>query len=111
MPAYSITLLRRAHFEQRATFAAEAVDAHLHHRYTQILVQRGDATGDISHVVAALATTGNLAVVVVDGATKDGDSTRGYMRIANVYVDQFGLPQDRVAHVDLNGGNVGGNVK
>jgi hypothetical protein len=74
--------------------------------YTHVIAQRGDATGDISHVLAALANEQNLAVLVF-GGDKAGVHISG-RAIADTYVDQFQIAADRVVHIDFSG-QMGGN--
>lgn len=64
---------------------------------TGVIYHRGDATGDIPHVLAALANDPTRGVIVMDGK----NSTAGGLgKVANVMVDHFGIPPDRVKFVE-----------
>lgn len=65
---------------------------------TDVIVHRGDATGDLPHVVGAVTLSPAIGVLVVDGQAKNKHITGGKGRIADVLVDNFGLPTDRVAY-------------
>lgn len=66
----------------------------------KVIVHRGDATGDISHVLAAIANQPALGVIVVDSAKSKINN--GHARVANVLVDQFKVPPDRVKFVAVD---------
>jgi hypothetical protein len=63
---------------------------------TRVIYHRGDATGDISHVLAAMANDAALGVIVMDG---HGTNPGGWARVANVMVDHFRMPNTRVKFV------------
>jgi hypothetical protein len=63
---------------------------------TRVIYHRGDATGDISHVLAAMANDAALGVIVMDG---HGTNPGGLGRVANVMVDHFGVSSARVKFV------------
>lgn len=63
---------------------------------TRVIYHRGDATGDISHVLAAMANDAALGVIVMDG---NGTNPGGLGRVANVMVDHFGVSNTRVKFV------------
>ncbi len=65
---------------------------------THVIVQRGDATGDIAHVTPVLSCRKHYAVLVVDN---DGSKPTGLNQVANVYTDSFLIPQDQVIHILL----------
>ena len=67
---------------------------------THGIFHRGDATGDIPHVLAAMANNAHLGVVVMDGA---GTAPIGLAKVANVMVDHFGASQLRVKFVSCLG--------
>lgn len=61
------------------------------------IVQRGDATGDISHVAAALALATDYGVLVIDGT----DTASKGAGIANNYVLHYRFAPVRVAYVPI----------
>lgn len=63
---------------------------------TSVIYHRGDATGDIPHVLAALANDPTRGVIVMDGKNSKAG---GLGKVANVMVDHFGVPPDRVKFV------------
>ena len=62
----------------------------------RVIYHRGDATGDIPHVLAALANSPTLGVIVMDGSNS---LAGGLGRVANVLVDHFKMPAGRVKFV------------
>jgi hypothetical protein len=64
---------------------------------TSVIYHRGDATGDIPHVLAALSNDPTRGVIVMDGKNSKAG---GLGRVANVMVDHFGVPPDRVKFVE-----------
>jgi hypothetical protein len=64
---------------------------------TSVIYHRGDATGDIPHVLAALANDPTRGVIVMDGKNS---TAGGLSKVGNVMVDHFGIPTDRVKFVE-----------
>lgn len=79
-----------------------AVDAMYGHGIREIITHRADATGDISHVVSAMALQADLGVIVADGAVNGGVTDgQGAARIGTPLADHFGLGAARVGYVDF----------
>jgi hypothetical protein len=84
--------------------AYDSIDAALTtmaHEIVKVIMHSGNATGDISHVLAAMANQPGLGVIVLDSVADK--ITTGHARVANVLVDHFKVPPDRVKFVSIEG--------
>ncbi|NOT09776.1 MAG: hypothetical protein HOP28_16410 [Gemmatimonadales bacterium] len=64
------------------------------------IVQRGDSSGDQSHVIPVLAVHANHGVLVIDAMVGGATTNPKGLNMANSYVDHFRIPVGRVAYVN-----------